>query len=488
MKESELNNNYIVKANKSFKWTTLAEIMAKLLAPIMNMILARFILPEVFGIVASISIIITFAELISEGGFSRVIVQKKINSDEDIKKISGTANVSTIVISLLIFVAIAIFQNPLAELVKCKGYGLFLMITAIQIPLYGFSSIQTAIAKRKFDYKWIAIIRVSCSIVRLAVSVAFAVSGHGIEALIFGALISTFIQSLLLVVIYRRYLSFRFSLKCFKEMFVISLLFFFESFVSWLTTSLDTFLIALFFDQTTNGLYKNAFSTESGIIAIATAIYSSIMISLLSRYQDDETAFNKIVCKYQRIISYLIVPLGIGMFIYRNELTLLFFGEGWEGAAIIFGVFAIGECFKSATGLFIMAGFTAKGKPLWNILANIVGLIWTIISYVCFARFGFDVFVYLRSISFYLTSLFCLIVGKIILKIDLLAMLKNLGMPLFISMFMIAVAIFQAMYYPNYYYFGIGLCIVIYFFLFYMLSNCEFKDLIKIIRGKESNF
>ena len=488
MKEKELNKNYVVKANKSFKWTTLAEIAAKLLAPIMNMILARFIAPEVFGIVASISIIITFAELFSEGGFSRVIVQKKLENDDDIKTIAGTANVSTIAISFLVFALIAIFQNPLAEMVSCKGYGVFLMLTAIQIPLYGFSSIQTAIAKRKFDYKWIALIRVSCSIVRLGASVSLAVTGHGIEALIFGALVSVFIQSLLLIIIYRRYLSFKFSFSRFKEMFAISALFFGESFVAWLTTSLDTFMIALYFDQTTNGLYKNAFSTSSGIIAIATAIYSSIMISLLSRHQDGDDAFNRIICKYQRIISYLIVPLGIGMFIYRNELTLLFFGEGWEGAAIIFGVFSLGDCFKSVTGLFIMAGFTSKGKPLWNILANIISLVWTVISYVCFAKMGFEIFVYLRSISFFLTSTFSLIVGRIILKVDSLRMLKNLILPLTLSLFMIAFAFFQIEYYSRYFYIGIAGCVALYFLLFFVVANDDFKDLIKIILGKESSF
>ena len=488
MEEKQLNDSFIVKANKSFKWTTLAEITAKLLAPIMNMILARFILPEVFGIVASISIIITFAELISEGGFSRVLIQKNIESEKELKDYAGTANVSTIVVSLIIFSLIAVFQNPLAKLVGCEGYGFFLMLTAIQIPLYGFSSIQSAIAKRRFDYKWIAIVRVGCSVIRIVVSVLLAVMGFSIEALIFGALVSVFFQSAFLMIIYHRYLSFRFSFSRLKELFLISVLFFTESFIAWLTSSLDTFLIALFFDQTTNGLYKNAFSTASGIIAIATAIYSSIMISLLSRYQESPDIFNKIICKYQQIISYLLIPLGIGMFIYRNELTLLFFGDGWEGAAIVFGVFALGESFKSVTGLFIMSGFTSKGKPIWNTIANIIGLCWTITSYLCFARLGFETFVYLRSISFYLTSIFCLMVGWAVLRINILTMLKNLIMPLLFSLFMITIYLFQTAYYEKYFYVGISCCIILYFLLFGIVKNEDFKELVKIIQGKENGF
>ena len=63
------------KANGSIKWTTLSGFFSKLIAPLTNMILSRFLAPSIFGIIASVSIITAFADILSEGGFARYILQ-----------------------------------------------------------------------------------------------------------------------------------------------------------------------------------------------------------------------------------------------------------------------------------------------------------------------------------------------------------------------------------------------------------------------------
>jgi PST family polysaccharide transporter len=56
---SELNNK-IVKATK---WSSITEIVAKLITPITSIVLARLLTPEAFGVVATLTMVITFAEI-----------------------------------------------------------------------------------------------------------------------------------------------------------------------------------------------------------------------------------------------------------------------------------------------------------------------------------------------------------------------------------------------------------------------------------------
>lgn len=477
----------LIKANRSFKWTTIAEVAAKIMAPIINMVLARFIAPEIFGIVASISIIVSFAELFSEGGFSRFIVQKEFEKDDSLKKYSGTANISTIAISILIFFIILFFRNNLSKVVGASGYEYYLVLAAVQIPAFGFCSIQTAVAKRKFEFKKLSIVRILVVVLRLAVSLIFALANRPIEALVLGTVIPAVAQSLILIIMYRKDVSFRFSFTKLREMFTLSILFLGESFVSWLSTSIGTFLIVYYFDQTTNGLYKNAFSTVSGIVAIVVAIYSSIMVSLLSRTQNDRATFSKIILKYQKIISFITIPMGFGIFFYKDFLTSVFFGSGWEDAAIIVGLFGIGLSFNASLTIFIMTAFTSLGKPIWNILINAITTIGVILSFVLFAKYGFTYFMISRICVFFIVGLCSMLLMFLVLKTNPLPMLYNLFIPFALSLPMSAFAVFQQNVKSGLVFNAIGIisCIIIYFVEFYFSKPDSFKDFLKLALGRE---
>lgn len=479
-------NEYLVKANRSFKWSAGAELFSKIIVLISNMVLAHLIAPSIFGIVASITIITSFAELFSEAGFSRFILQKKTNHNAEIKKYTGTANVVTITISILIFAIIAIFRNDFSALVNAEGYSTYLVIAALQIPLYGFSSIQTALARRNFNYSFIAVVRISATFLKLIVSITLAFTGDGIGALVYGSLIATFIQSIILIIYFRKSFSMHFSLTCFKEMLGVSSLFLTETFLSWLNTSIDVFLISFLFNQTTNGIYKNAFSTSTGLTSVVTAIYTSILISLLAKSQDNKQYFNNIICKYQRLISYFLVPFGVGIFLYRDFLTSLFFGPGWEAAALVLGIFSLIDGIGASTGLFVMNAFTATGKPVYNVIINIIGLCWILVSFIFGYFVGFFLFVIVRSMRNLVMSFFAAIFGKKVLHLKPSILIKNLFLPFLFCVPIIIISVAQQLLCNTQTgcCAGIFSCIIIYLTQFIYFAKDDLFNFLNLIRGK----
>lgn len=51
------------KVGNSLKWAAITEIIAKIIIPINNMILARLLTPEAFGIVATVNMVVSFVEV-----------------------------------------------------------------------------------------------------------------------------------------------------------------------------------------------------------------------------------------------------------------------------------------------------------------------------------------------------------------------------------------------------------------------------------------
>ena len=79
--------NYLnQKAFNAAKWSTITEIIAKIANPISNMILARILAPEAFGVVATTTMIFSFAEMLTDAGFQKYLVQHQFKDEQEKKQ------------------------------------------------------------------------------------------------------------------------------------------------------------------------------------------------------------------------------------------------------------------------------------------------------------------------------------------------------------------------------------------------------------------
>ena len=102
-------------------WATIAEIVSKLFSPIINIILARILTPEDFGVVATVNMIVGFADMFTDAGFQKYIMQHSFADRDDLNKQTTVAFWTNLVISCVLWGLILIFSNPLARLVGNDG-------------------------------------------------------------------------------------------------------------------------------------------------------------------------------------------------------------------------------------------------------------------------------------------------------------------------------------------------------------------------------
>ena len=143
---SKLNQNVI----NATMWSSLTEISSKLIAPITTMVLARLLTPEAFGVVATVTMIISFTQLFSDAGFQRYLIQYEFKNDDEKYKTTNVAFLSNIVLSILLWIIIIFFKDSLAVVVGNPGLGNVIAIACVSIPIAAFSSIQMALYKRSF--------------------------------------------------------------------------------------------------------------------------------------------------------------------------------------------------------------------------------------------------------------------------------------------------------------------------------------------------
>ena len=184
-----MQNNLDKKIGRATKWSSLTELIAKLISPVVNMVLARILAPEAFGVVATITMVISFAEIFTDAGFQKYLIQHEFESEDDLNKSTNVAFWTNLFVSVLICGVIFLFRDPIAVMVGSPGLGNSISIASILLIIVAFSSIQMARFKRSFDFKTLFYIRVGTSLIPLVITVPLAFILKNYWALLIGNII-----------------------------------------------------------------------------------------------------------------------------------------------------------------------------------------------------------------------------------------------------------------------------------------------------------
>lgn len=88
------------KAIVATKWSFITEAGVKLISPLVNIALAHVLLPDAFGVVASITMIVSFSEMLSDAGFQKYLIQKHFCNDCEKSQYASVAFWTNLCLSL----------------------------------------------------------------------------------------------------------------------------------------------------------------------------------------------------------------------------------------------------------------------------------------------------------------------------------------------------------------------------------------------------
>lgn len=109
--------NIFGKIVTAAKWSIVTEILSKIIPPVTNMILARIFTPDVFGIMATITMVITFADVFVESGFQKFLIQHNFSNIKEEYEYMSVAFWANLIFSFIIWGVLVIFNQTIARLV-----------------------------------------------------------------------------------------------------------------------------------------------------------------------------------------------------------------------------------------------------------------------------------------------------------------------------------------------------------------------------------
>lgn len=393
-----MSDSLNVKVKNATKWSALAEILTKLVSPITSVILARLLTPEAFGIVATLTMVILFVEIFTDAGFQKYLIQHKFRDSQDLEESTNVAFWSNLILSILLWILISVFCEPIATIVGNPGLGKVLVIACFSIPLEAFSSIQMAVFKRDLDFKTLFRVRIIGVLIPLFITVPLAFILRSYWALVIGTIVLNLANAILFTVYSKWKPRFYYSTERLKEMLSFSIWSMVEQVSIWLTMNIDIFIVGTILNSYYLGLYKTSTTLVSQLLGIVTAVTTSVLFSSLSKLQDDRNEFRILFFKFQKLVGLLLIPMGVGILCFDKFITSLILGPQWVEAAKFVGLWGITSAITIVLSHFCSEVYRSLGKPKISVLTQWLHIIVLWPAVIISAHYGYDTLCLTRSL------------------------------------------------------------------------------------------
>jgi len=380
------------------KWSAIAEVTGKLVAPISSILLARLLTPDAFGVVATLYMIIAFAEIFTDAGFHKYLIQQPFIDEDDRDKDTNVAFWTNLAMSCLLWGIIAIFAEPIASLVGNPGLGNVLIVACISIPLGSFSSIQIALFKKELDFKTLFYRRLISIIIPLTVTVPLAFWTRSYWALVIGSISASLANAVILTIKSNWKPHCYYSFTRLRRMLAFCSWAILDAILIWATAYIDIFFIGIMLNEHYLGLYKTSMTTVGQITSLITATVLPVIMPALAKVRDDHAAMRELLLNLQKYTAILLLPIGFGVFIFSDLITSILLGSQWMEASPFIGLWSLISVIMIVFARFCSNIYPAIGRADIAVFCQLLHVIVLIPAVYIATGYGFTALYWTRSL------------------------------------------------------------------------------------------
>lgn len=361
---------------------------------IIQIVLARILLPEHFGVIGMILVFIAISNSIVDCGFSQALIRDQDSDQEDY----STIFYFNLIIAFLIYVILFMCAPYISAFFNVPQLIEITRILFLVIIINALAIIHRVKLIKMVDFKTLSKVNIISVIISGIITITLAQMGFGVWSLVINLLSMQFLQMLLLWFFYRWRPSFLFSMKSFNKYFKFGYKLLISGIIDTLYNNIYFLIIGKFHTSTHLGYFTNATRVRDiASNAISTTI-QRVSYPVLSSIQEDEERLKYGFEKILKTAAFINFPLMIGLSAIANPLFHILFGEKWIPSVIYFQLLCIaGMLFplhainlnilqvKGRSDLFLRLEIIKKifltiliGLTLFLNL-GIIGLIWTAI-------------------------------------------------------------------------------------------------------------
>lgn len=318
-------------------WSFSSLILNQGIQFIVQIILARLLLPKDFGIVGLLTVFIAISQIFIDAGFTNALIREKDPSNEDYSTVFYFNLGMAVTIYCIIFImapfAGRFYNEPQLTAV--------LRVMSFVLIISSFGIIQRTMLTKKIDFKKQTKIDIFASIISGVVAIVFALKGAGVWSLVVKTLAMQAIQSICLCWINRWKPLLCFKMSSFKKFFNFGWKLLCSGILDTLYNNLYLLIIGKAYSTVELGYYTNAQKLRDAVSQSTSLSVQKVGYSVLSTIKSND---DKLKAGYRKIIKasvFVTFPVIIVLIVIARPLITLIFSTKWTNSIWFFQVLCL---------------------------------------------------------------------------------------------------------------------------------------------------
>lgn len=334
-----------------------------------NIVLARLLSPDDFGTIGMLLLFLALANTFVDSGFGSALIQKKDADQTDF----STVFFINLIFSFAVYIVLFFCAPWVARFYHVDILCPLLRVQGLVLILHAFSIIQTALLRKKMDFRKLSECNLIGNIVGSIVGIYAAFTGCGVWSLVIRTLTVGFVTSLLLWIIGKWKPLPLFSMQSFKELFGFGGFMLLSSIVYSFTNNIQTLIMGKLFTPAILGNYTQAHQLRNVATDSVSSVVSQVLYPEFANNQRDNSVLIGKLNLSVSIISFVCIAIMAVCILVAKPLILLLYGEKWLSCVLYFRIMCVAGCFVALqdVNLNIVA---AKGKSRLLFYCNIAKL------------------------------------------------------------------------------------------------------------------
>jgi len=388
----------------ALRWTAGARLTAQVVTWAITLVVIRILSPADYGLLAMATVFIGFLAMFSEFGLGSAVVQKP---DVDLATVRRAFGVILAIHFLLAAVVLAVaplvgrfFAEPRVVPVA--------QVLSVQFVFAAFAVIPDAMLQRRMEFRRRSLLDLSGAIVSSVTTLALALAGHGVWALVAGSLLRQAWKTIGINALSPFAHWPAFSLTGMRDMLTYGGHLTAAQILGFFFTQIDVAIAGRWLGKELVGFYSVAVHLASLPNQRIASIINQVAFPAFARIQHDLPAVGRHFLLGVRMLSFVAFPVLWGISSVAPEFVDVILGARWGPAALPLQVIGVVMPLRMITAFVpnVLQGVGRSDIIFWNYVwaaiitpvAFVIGVQWGLAG-LCFAWLAWVPIVFVQIMS-----------------------------------------------------------------------------------------
>ena len=326
---------------KNFLWRLFERAGAQGVKLLVEIVLARILLPEEYGSIAILTVFITILNVFVDSGLGNALIQKKDVDDLDYSSVFWFNIVWCILMYFVLYVSAPLIAGYYQNETLCP----VLRVLGLQIIVSGVKNVFQAYVSRNMLFRKFFFATLGGTIGAAVVGIWMAHRGMGIWALVGQHLFNVLMDTVILFFMVRWKPKRMFSLQRLKGLLGYGWKLLFSALLDTIYNEISQLVIGKVYTSADLAFYNRGLQFPSVITANINSSIDSVLLPTMSREQDTRSRVMAMTKRAIKTSTFFMAPLMIGLAFAAEPLIRLLLTEKWMPAVPFLRIFCAAYLF-----------------------------------------------------------------------------------------------------------------------------------------------